>query len=102
MRNWIKGLGSSVWIGILGFLAAMAIIAAKRQKDSADKWKGVAVDIESGNVVKVVSTAAAANTMAALHDSKARQIEKKAKIRMDQMGGHNEEVSVLLDRWRSD
>ena len=99
--NWIKGLSSAVWIGILGFLAAMALVAAKRQKDIADQWKDKAIDIELGNVVKGTQTAQAASSQAQIYDARARQIKAKAKARIDAMGGQNEDIKVLLDRWRS-
>ena len=79
--KWIKGLGSSLWVGILAVGAAMAAFAAMRHKQTADKWRDKAVDIETGNVVKGVETAKAANTQAKLHDNKAKALEKKAKER---------------------
>ena len=99
--NWIKGLSSAVWIGILGFLAAMALVAAKRQKDIADQWKDKAIDIELGNVVKGTETAQAASSQAKIHDARADEIVAKAEARIDAIGGQNEDISVLLDRWRS-
>ena len=99
--NWIRGLGISVKVAALAFLAVLAVMAAKRQKDIADQWKDKAVDIKLGQVVKGVATAKAANTQAMIHDSKARQIKKKAEARIDSMGGANEDISTLLDRWRS-
>ncbi|MCH7764579.1 MAG: hypothetical protein IIB95_12725 [Candidatus Marinimicrobia bacterium] len=97
--NWLKGLGISVKVAALAFLAVLAVMAAKRQKDIADQWKDKAVDIKLGQVVKGVSTAKAANTQAMIHDSKARQIKKKAETRIDQMGGSHEDVADILRRW---
>ena len=99
--NWLKGLSSAVWIGILGFLAAMALAAAKRQKDIADQWKDRALDIELGNVVKGTQTAQAASSQAEIYDNRADEIVEKAEKRVSQMGGVNEDISVILDRWRS-
>lgn len=98
--NWLKGLGTSAKIAIGIFLAALAVMAAKRQEGIADKWKDKAVDIETGNVVKGVDTAKAALTQAKKHDAKARELQKKAKAIMDQTGKKDESTAVLLSRWK--
>ena len=97
--NWIKSLGSAVWIGILGFLAAMALAAAKRQKNIADQWKDRALDIELGNVVKGTETAQAASSQAKIYDARAKQIKKKAEARIDQMAKQNQSIESLIDKW---
>ena len=97
--NWLKGLGSSVWIGILGFLAAMAVMAAKRQKDAANKWHDQATDIALGNVTKGTTTAAAASTQAKLREARAHDIRKKVVKRIDSMGDQDEDVKDILARW---
>ena len=95
--NWIKGLSSAVWIGILGFLAAMALAAAKRQKDIADQWKDKAIDIELGNVVKGTQTAQAASSQAKIYDARAKQIKAKAEARKAQQ---NKSIESLIDKWK--
>lgn len=100
MLDWLKGLGKSVWIAIGIFFAAMTVAKAVREKSIADKWKDVAVDIETGNVVKGVETAKAAMAQAKLHDSKARELQKKAKAIMDKAGKKDESTAVLLSRWK--
>ena len=98
--SWLKTTSSAVWVGILGFLAAMAIFAAKRKSGQAEKWHDKAVDIETGNVVKGTTTAAAASTQAALHDNKAKAIKAKAEARITQMADKDREISDILDGWR--
>ena len=98
--TWIKGLSSAVWTGILMFLAAMALAAAKRQKDIADQWKDKAIDIELGNVVKGTQTAQAASSQAKIYDARAKQIKKKAKARIDQMAKQNKSIESLIDKWK--
>ena len=85
--NWIKGLGISVKVAALAFLAALAVFAAKRQKASAEKWHDKAVDVELGKVKSGTMTAKAASTKAKLHDAKADEIKKKAEARITEMGG---------------
>ena len=97
--NWLKGLGISVKVAALAFLAVLAVMAAKRQKDTADKWKDKATDIALGNVIKGTTTAKAANTQAKLHDNKAKDIKKKAEARITQMGDQDEDVSDIIARW---
>lgn len=99
--NWFKGLGISVKVAAFAFLAVLGVFALKRQKARADQWKDKAVDIQLGNVVKGVTTAKAANTQAMIHDANARRIKKKAEERVNQMGGQDEEISDLLDKWRA-
>jgi len=99
--KWLKGLGISAKVALLAFLGVMAVMAAKRQKGIADKWKDKAVDIELGNVKKGTLTAKAASTQAKLHDNKAKAIKEKAEARVKQMGGQDEEVSDILDAFRN-
>ena len=79
----------------------MAVMAAKRAKDNADKWRNNAVEIENGYVIKGVETAAAANTQAKIHDNKAHEINKKAKAYAANMGGNDEDISSILDQFRA-
>ncbi len=97
--NWLKGLGISVKIAMGALLMAMAVMAAKRHKDTADKWRNTGVKIEQGYVVKGIKTASAANTQAKIHDAKAKQIKTKAEVRITQMAGKDEDVKDILKRW---
>ena len=99
MKAWLKGLGVSVKVAALAFLAALAIMAAKRQKAAAGKWHDKAVDVELGKVKSGTMTAKAASKQAKLHDNKAHDIRKKAEARIDQMGGQDEDVADVLARW---
>jgi len=103
--NWLKGLGISVKVAVVAFLGVMAVMAAKRQKGIADKWKDKAVDIELGNVVKGTMTAKAANSQAKLHQARAVEIKKKAKARVKARGGKDEridkDVSDILAQFRT-
>ncbi len=97
--TWLKGLGISVKVALLAFLAAFAVMLAKRHKDTADKWKDKALDIETGGVVKGVETAKAASTQAKLFDAKAKEIKEKAEARITQIGDQDEELSSILDQF---
>jgi len=99
--SWIKGLGISVKVAISALLMALAVMAAKRHKDNAEKWRNNAVEIENGYVIKGVDTAAKANTQAKLHDDRAHAINKKAKAHAEKMGGQAEDVSSILDQFRN-
>ena len=97
--NWLKGLGISVKVAVTALLMAMAVMAAKRHKDNADKWRNKAVEIENGYVIKGVETASAASTQAKIHDNKAKDIKKKAEAKITQMGDKHEDVADILKRW---
>ena len=99
--NWLKGLGISVKVAALAFLAVLAVMAAKRQKASAKKWRDKALDIELGNIVKGTQTAAAASTQAKLHDNRGHEIAEKARARFKYMGGQDEDIASILDQFRS-
>jgi len=99
--SWLKGLGISVKVAIGALLMAMAVMAAKRHKDTADKWRNTAVEIENGYVVKGIETASAANIQADFHDERADRIKEKAEARAKQMGGADEDVDSILDQFRS-
>ena len=99
--NWIKGLGISVKVAALAFLAALAVFAAKRQKASAEKWHDKAVDVELGKVKSGTLTAKAASTKAKLHDEKSRVIKEAAEKRITAMAAQDEDVSEILSRWKN-
>lgn len=99
--NWLKGLRISAKVAGLAFLAVLGVMAAKRQKAVADKWKDKAVDIELGNVVKGTMTAKAASSQAKLYDNQANEIDAKAKDRVAKMGEVDEGVDSILDQFRS-
>jgi len=99
--SWLKGLGISVKVAVGALLMALAVMAAKRHKDQADKWRNNAVEIENGYVVKGIATAAAANTQAKIHDEKAKQIKVKAEAHAKNMGGKDEDISSILDQFRA-
>ena len=99
--NWLKGFGISLKVALTAFLAALSVMAMKRQKATAEKWHDKAVDIELGRVEKGTQTAKAASTQAKLHDNRALEIKAKAEKRIDQMGSADEEVADIVDRWRS-
>lgn len=100
MISWLKGLGLSVKIGVVALLAALAVMAAKRQKATSRKWQQKAVDVEDKNVETGTLTAAAANTKAKLHDAKSDEIKAKAVARIEQMGGKDEDIADILDQFR--
>ena len=99
MKAWLSGLGISLKVGVLAMLAALAVMAAKRQKANAEKWHDKAVDVELGKVKSGTMTAKAASTQAKLHDNKAAEIKKKAEARIDAMGGKDDEIADILDSW---
>lgn len=99
--NWLKGLGLSLKVAVIAFLGVMAVMAAKRQKAIAHKWQTEALDIELGLVKEGTLTAAAASTQAKLYDNRANDIKEKAKARVKQMGNQDEEISDILDQFRS-
>lgn len=98
---WLRGLGISLKVAVIAFLAVLAVMAAKRQRASAGKWRDKAVDMQRRNVKDGTETAVAASTQAMFHDEKARQIKQKAVDRVAQMGGQDEDVSSILDQFRN-
>lgn len=105
MKTWISGLGISIKVAVLAFLGVMAVMAAKRQRSIADKWKDTASDIALGNVVAGTQTAQAANAQAKIHDARAKEIKAKASARVAARGGKDEridaEISDILDLFRN-
>ena len=99
--NWLKGLGSSVWIGILGFLAAMAIASAVRQKGLANKWQKTAVAEKEKDVEESVGKAKAALSQAKLANARATEKKELARRKLDAIGKKDPELSAVLSAWRS-
>lgn len=98
MVEWLKSLGSALWIGILGFLAYMAVVRASKHKATAAKLKIVAEDEKVVN--ENINAANEALFKARIADGKAKEAKKKAKIKIDKIGESHEEISTLLDRWK--
>lgn len=99
--NWLKGLGISLKVAVAALLMALAVMAAQRHKATSRKWEQKAVDVLNDDIETGALTVAAANTQAKLHDSKATEIKAKAEARAKDMGGHNEDVSSILDQFKS-
>ena len=99
--SWLRGLSVSLKVAIGALLMALAVMAAKRHKDAADKWRNAGVEIENGYVVKGIETASAANTQAKIHDEKAKQIKAKAEAHAKNMGGNDEDIGSILDQFRA-
>jgi len=99
--KWLKGMGGAILAAGAMFLAAMAIASAKRQKDSADKWKNQAVTDAEADVTGNIVTAKAALSQAKLHDQKARDAKEKARKRLDNIGKRDETMAGVVSGWRS-
>lgn len=99
--NFLKGLGVSVKVAALAFLAVLAVMAAKRHKDTARKWQLTALDVKNEDVETGTMTAKAANSQAKLHNAKAKEIKKKAQERVESMGGADEDVKTILSQFRA-
>lgn len=97
--TWFKTTGSAISAALLAALAVFAVASAKRQTTTARKWQEKANDIESGKVKEATLTAEAASTKAKLHDARAKELKAKAEQRITQIGGKDEEISDILDRW---
>ena len=98
--SFLKTTWSALSAAFMVALVIFAGAAVIRQKNQAEKWKGKAVDIELGNVVKGVKSAEAASTKAKLHDATAGEKKKAAEARITKIGEKNEAVADILDRWR--
>ena len=97
--NWLRGLSVSLKVAIGALLMALAVMAVKRHKDTAAKWRNKAVNIEQGYVVKGIKTASAANSQAKIHDEKANRIKAKAEAHITKMGDKHEDVKDLIAKW---
>jgi len=98
--TWLKATWTALGTALLAALAVFAVANARAQKSNARKWQEKATDIEAGNVVKGVETAAAALTQAKLHESKAAAARATAEARITAIGENNEDMADIIDRWR--
>jgi len=99
--NWLKGAGGAILAAIGFFFAAMAVSNARRQKDSADKWKERAVADAESDVYDNITSAKAALSQAKLHDAKAREAAEKARVRLDNIGKRDDDMASIVSGWRS-
>jgi len=95
--NWIKSFGNALWVGILGFLAYMAVVRASKHKTTAGKLRILAEDekVVHHNLRKAED----ALLEAKVADNRAKQAKKQAKQKIDKIGKSHEDISTLLDRW---
>jgi len=99
--NWLKGLGISVKVAIGALLMALSVMAYQRQVGEKKKWQQTAIDVENKNVETGTMTAKAANSQAKLADNRAKEIKKKAVAHAENMGGHDESISSIMDQFKS-
>ncbi len=99
--NWLKDLGISVKVAVVAFLMALTVMAYQREKGKVKKWQQTAIDVEDKNVNTGTMTAKAANSQAKLADNRAKEIKKKAKAHVKNMGGQDEDVKTILNQFRS-
>lgn len=88
-------------MGVLAFLAFMAVAAAKRQQKMARGWQDRSLELAEDKVANSIHTAKAAETQAKKHDAKANEIKAKAESRISQIAEKDDEISDILDRWRA-
>ena len=101
MFDWIRGLGSSVWIALGVFAAAMTAAAAHRQKSSRDNWIAKADEFAQSDVNNSIHNAAAAQSQAKLADAKAKELVKKSQARITKATQSNATMADILDGWRN-
>jgi len=96
--TWLKSLGSAVWVGILGFLAYMAVVRASKHKATAGKLRILAEDekVVHHNLKKAEDAFLEAKTA----DGKAKQANKIARKHIDEIGKSRQEISTIMDRWK--
>lgn len=97
----LKSFGTAIWIGVLGFLAAMSVAAAKRQASSAEKWKQKALDEKSKDVEDSVKKANQALTQAKLANAKAGEAKEKAREKIDAIGKKDADMASIVSGWKS-
>lgn len=96
--TWLKSLSSAIWVGILGFLAYMAVVRASKYKAKAGKLKIIAEDEKV--VHQNLRKADDALLEARVANTKAKEADKTARKHIDQIGKSPEPISTLLDKWK--
>lgn len=99
--NWLKGLGSSIWIGILAVGMALAAMSAARSQTEAEKWRKTALDEKEKDVADSVGKAKAALSQAKLANNRAREKKEKARKKLDSIAVKDPEMSSVLSGWKS-
>ena len=99
--TWLKGMGGAILAAGAMFLAAMAVASAKRQHNSAQKWKDHAVEAAEADVANNLGSAKAALTQAKLHDARAKEAKERARVRLDNIGKRDDDISTIVSGWRS-
>ncbi len=99
--NWLKGLGSSIWIGILAVGMALAAASAVRSKAEANKWQRTAVDEKEKDVSDSVGKAKAALTQAKLANNRAKEAKENARKKLDVIGKKDPELARVVSGWKS-
>lgn len=99
--NWLKGLGSSIWIGILAVGLALAAMSAARSKAEVAKWQRTAVDEKEKDVADSVGKAKAALSQAKLANNRAREAKENARRKLDVIGKKDPELAAVVSGWKS-
>lgn len=101
MIAWLRRFASSIAIGVLAFLAYRAAQQVSGHKQSADRWKQVAVDAEESDIAESLVSAKAAMTQAKKHEAEADRIKQKAEERIAKVATSDDTISDIVDRWRA-
>jgi len=96
--TYLKNLGSALWIGVLGFLAYMAVVRASKHKATASKLRILAEDEKV--VRQNLRKADDALLEARVADTKAKEAKKQAKQKIDKIGESHQDISSILDKWK--
>jgi len=99
--NWLKGLVSSIWIGILAVGMALAALSAARSQAEADKWRKTAVDEKEKDVFDSVHKASQALTQAKLANNRAREAKENARKKLDVIGKKDPQLAAVVSGWKS-
>ncbi len=99
--SWLKGLGISVKVAIAALLMAYFAMKAKRHKATARQWQQKAIDVENDNIETGALTVEAANDQAEIHNNRANDIKRKAKMHVAKMGGKDKDVASILNDFRA-
>ena len=98
--NFLKRIGSSIWVALGAFAVAWAAVAATQRKAQAEKWQERAAEEQAKDVADAVERANQAMSQAKLHKAEAKRIADKAEQRINRMT-NDETMADIVDRWRA-
>jgi biopolymer transport protein ExbB/TolQ len=99
--DWLKGISKSVWIALLAFIAALAVVKAQQKGKSARKWQDRSVKEAQSDVADSTKRAEDALLKAKIANVDAKMAKENARKKLDAIARTEPDMGNIVSGWRN-